>query len=1074
MNERLAMNVTKRDGSIVPLDIEKIHQVLEWACEGLKKVSVSDIEINANLQFNNKIKTSDIHSILIKSAVDLISERNPNYEFVASRLVVMDVRKKVYGGYEPVAFKTLIEQNVKAKKYDPIILDTYNNAEIIELQKYIKYDRDYTFTYAGLRQLVDKYFVQNRKSNKLYECPQEMFMLIGMYMFQKYEPVARMFFIKRFYDKISTHKISLPTPIISGVRTILKQFASCCLIDVDDNIPSLVGSKSAVALYTAARSGIGLNWRVRGIGAEVKDGDVIHSGITPFLRSYQATTKELSQGTRGGSSTSHFCFFTWEIEDIIVLKNNKGVEENRVRGMDYSIAISSLLLERAKNNDEFTVFSLEDVPDLYEAFYTDSEAFKTLYEKYERKTSIRKKRINAREFVNNLLTERFETGRIYLMFVDNVVAQNRFEDPVYMSNLCVAPETKILTDKGYEVISELADVEVNVWNGEEFSKTVVRKTGENQKLIKVVTDVGSTIECTEYHKFYVLKNYRQQYVERRACELKDGDKLIKTAYPILEGSENMSSAWENGFYSGDGCFHKGTHLVYLYHKKKKLLSHFSSDLIRTYSENKDRIILRCDMNYDKFFVPNNKFTIKSRLEWLSGWLDADGCIYKNGTNQQIVGSSIDEVFLCEIKNMLQCTGIDSKIQKVSDGGYRSFPKNNGTNDVGEYMTKPAYRLIINSVESKKLYDMGLRFKRLEFTPNIPNRSASHYTKVVEVVDEGRYDDTYCFTEPIRNMGVFNGVLTGNCQEILLPTKPIVHIDDNEGEIATCILSCVNAGKIEDDEDFEECCDIMVRFLDELIDYQEYPVNAAKNSTINRRNLGIGVSDYFHMLAKNKVRYDTQEALDLTHNFMEKFQYYLIKASNALAKEKGACAYSHLSKYSKGILPIDLYNKNVDDLTKPSYVCDWEALREDLKLYGIRHSVLSAIPPTSSSSLVSNSTPGIDAPRSLLTVKVSKKGTVKQLVPNYSKYSTYYTTAWELNNIQYLKLIAVMQKFIDQSISTNEYFDIKKYPNNIVPISDLLKNIAFCNKYGIKTLYYSNTNDDSDEEPSSCEGGACAV
>ena len=295
------MNVTKRDGSIVPLDIEKIHQVLEWACEGLKRVSVSDIEINANLQFHNKIKTSDIHSILVKSAVDLINEKNPNYEFVASRLVVMDVRKKVYGKFDPIPFKELVDKNIKARKYDPVITKIYTDEDFEKLQKYIKYDRDYTFTYAGLRQLVDKYFVQNRKTKKLYECPQEMFMLIGMYMFQNYPVDTRLTYIKQFYDKISTHKISLPTPIISGVRTILKQFASCCLIDVGDNKDSIISAKSAVARYTAARSGIGLNWRLRGVDAEIAGGDVLHSGIVPFLKSYEATTKEWMQsGLRGG------------------------------------------------------------------------------------------------------------------------------------------------------------------------------------------------------------------------------------------------------------------------------------------------------------------------------------------------------------------------------------------------------------------------------------------------------------------------------------------------------------------------------------------------------------------------------------------------------------------------------------------------------------------------------------------------------------------------------------------------------------------------------------------------------
>lgn len=449
------------------------------------------------------------------------------------------------------------------------------------------------------------------------------------------------------------------------------------------------------------------------------------------------------------SGTTNTPFFTWEIEKIIHLKSTKSTEENQVRGMDYCIHIDDLFLERAKNNQDITLFSMEETRELYNAFYDDGVLFRELYDKYENKKGIRKKKINALQLLTDLLTQRFETGRIYILFANNVREQNRLTNPVYMTNLC--------------------------------------------------------------------------------CE------------------------------------------------------------------------------------------------------------------------------------------------------------------------------------------------------------------------------------------------------ILLNTKPIMDLHDKDGEIATCILSCVNMGKIDIDKDLEDCCDIIVRFLDELIDYQIYPIDGARNSTINRRNLGVGISDWFHFLAKNKIRYNTQEGLDLTHKTMEKFQYNLIKASVNLAKEKGTCNYSDGTKYSQGLLPIDLYNKNIDNISNPGYECDWENLREDLKKYGIRHSVLSAIPPTASSSLVSNSTPGVDAPRSLLTVKVSKKGTVKQLVPNFTKYSQYYTTAWELNNIQYLKMIAVMQKFIDQSISTNENFDIRKYEGGAVPINDLITNVAFCSKYGLKTLYYLNINDGSGESSEeACTSGACAV
>ena len=742
------MCVTKRNGDVIPLDLEKIHNILEWACEGLKRVSVSDIEINAKLQFHNKIKTSDIHSILIKSAVDLISEKTPDYEYVAGKLLLVDLRKKVYGGFNPVSFSEVFNSNVKDNKYAAEIFQKYSLEEITKLGELIDYSRDFTFTYAGLRQCIDKYLVQNRKTKRIYELPQEMFLSIGIYMFQNYPKETRTKYIKDFYNLISTHKISLPSPIISGVRTNRKQFASCCLIDVDDHLDSIVSSKTAVAKYTAMASGIGLNFgRVRGLDAEVRGGDVLHTGQIPFLKSFEATTKEWTQnGMRGGGANVNYPFFHWEIEKIIHLKSTKSTEENQVRGIDYTIHIDGLFLERVKNNQDITLFSAEEIKELYDAFYDINVDFKTIYEKYEAKRGIRKQKINARQLLIDVLNERFETGRVYVLFVDNVKNQNKFVNPVTMTNLC--------------------------------------------------------------------------------CE------------------------------------------------------------------------------------------------------------------------------------------------------------------------------------------------------------------------------------------------------ILEPTIPVNHIDDEKGRIATCVLSCVNLGKIKPEE-MELACNTIVRFLDELIDYQDYPVKAAEMSTKRERNLGIGVSDYFHFLAKNKTRYNTVEALKLTHETMENFQYHLIKASVELAKEKGPAEDYKLSRYAHGILPIDIYNPNVDDLIKTPYLCDWEKLRKDLIQYGIRNLVLSAIPPTASSSLVSNSTPGIDAPRSMITIKVSKKGTVKQLVPEYSKLSQYYITAWELDNIEYLKLIAIMQKFIDQGISTNEYFDISRYESGTVPITELLKNIYFCQKYGIKTLYYSNTNDGSGEEEA-CAGGACSV
>ena len=730
----MSTNVVKRNGSVESLNLEKIHKMVEMACDGVAGVSESAIEMNANLQIFDGIKTDDIQEILIKSANDLISLDTPNYQFVAARLLLFSLRKAVYNAH-PDSHPHLyshIKDCIDHGLYDPALLDSYSEEEWDEINSMVDYDRDYMFTYAGLRQVVDKYLVQDRSSNEVYETPQQMYVMIAATLFQRYPQESRLTYVKKYYDAISRHKINIPTPIMGGVRTPLRQFASCVLVDIDDTLDSIFSSDMAIGKYVAQRAGIGINaGRIRGINSKIRGGEVQHTGVVPFLKKFEATVRCCTQnGIRGGSATVHFPIWHQEIEDIIVLKNNKGTEDNRVRKLDYSIQISKLFYERFISNGDITLFSPHDTPGLYDAFGTDK--FDDLYIRYESDDSIPKTVVPAQDLILAMLKERAETGRIYLMNIDHCNTHSSFKDKVNMSNLC--------------------------------------------------------------------------------------------------------------------------------------------------------------------------------------------------------------------------------------------------------------------------------------------------------------------------------------QEITLPTDPIQSLQ-GQGEIALCILSAINVGKITKTSELENLCDLAVRGLEELIDYQEYPVKAAEDSTIARRSLGIGYIGLAHYLAKQGVKYNDQGAYDLVHELTESFQYYLLKASNQLSKERGPCGNFSVTKYHDGILPIDTYKKDVDNITSVAYQHDWNSLRDDIQKFGLRHSTLSAQMPSESSSVVSNATNGIEPPRDYLSVKKSKKGPLKQIVPQYNTLKNNYTLLWDMpSNEGYIKVVAVMQKFFDQAISGNWSYNPENYPNNEIPMSVFSMDLLNTYKYGWKTSYYQNTYD----------------
>jgi len=737
------IKVQKRDGKLENLDINKIHFVVEEACEGLTGVSSSQIEMNANIQFYDGMTTKDIQNVLVRSANDLISLEAPNYQYAAARLLSYDVRKEAHGQYEYIPLLKLILRNIRSGVYDKGILDKYSKTEIKKFNTWIKRDRDLKFTYAGLRQICDKYLVQDRSTGQLYETPQDMYMMIAATLFAEYPTKTRMSYVKKYYDAISLHKINIPTPVMAGVRTPIRQFASCVLVDTDDTLSSIFSSDMAIGLYVARRAGIGINaGRIRGINSRIRGGEVQHTGVVPFLKKFEATVRCCTQnGVRGGSATVHFPIWHPEIEDILVLKNNKGTEDNRVRKLDYSIQISKMFYERFMNEEDITLISPHQAPGLYEAFGT--EDFDDLYLKYEADKTIPKKTVPAQDLFFDLLKERAETGRIYIMNLDHCNSHSSFKDKVSMSNLC--------------------------------------------------------------------------------------------------------------------------------------------------------------------------------------------------------------------------------------------------------------------------------------------------------------------------------------QEITLPTTPIQDIHDDQGEIALCILSAVNVGGLNDLSELESICDLSVRALEQIIDYQDYPVKAAEVSTKRRRSLGIGYIGLAHYLAKNSVKYSDPKAWELVDRLSEAFQFYLLKASNNIAKEKGKCEAFDRTKYADGQLPIDHYKKEVDEIVPHKQRMAWESLRKDIAKYGLRHSTLSAQMPSESSSVVSNETNGIEPPRALLSIKKSKKGPLKQIAPGFPKLKNDYTLLWDMpSNEGYINVVAMMQKYFDQAISGNWSYNPTHFENNEVPLSVMANDMLTAYKLGWKTSYYQNTydfkGDDEDVQP----------
>ncbi len=1068
------ISVRKRNGQLEPLDINKLHKVVFWACEDISGVSVSEIELKAQISLEEGISTKHIQETLIKSAADLISEDTPNYDKVAARLVYYNIRKEVYGGFTPWHIRDIVKNNVKLGYYEPKLLDYYSDTDFDNLEDIIKHERDDLFRYAGMEQFRGKYLIKNRVTGQFFETPQVAILLIAATLYMKEDPSVRMTYIKELYDAVSTFDISLPTPVMGGIRSRETQGASCVLIDCDDTTNSICASSTAIKKYICNKAGIGLNvGRIRAIGSEINKGKAEHTGLVPLINSFQGDVKSFSQGgIRGGSATVFFQWWHYEYPELVVLKNNKGTEYNRVRHMDYGVQLNRLIYQRLLEGGNISLFSPKDVPGLNEAFYRgDNEEFERLYVKYEKAKSIRKRTMPAKDWFTMLMTERRETGRIYIQNIDHCNTHSSFKPevaPITMSNLCVAPETRILTKQGYQSIGKLENQKVDIWNGEEWSEVTVKKTGENQSLIKVIMSDFTELHVTPYHKFYIQKSYRStKPVEVRATDLKPGMKIIKHTLPFIEEGDVWENAYQRGFFAGDGTFSKNRPCLWLYGKKRELVDQFAAITInRTEADSVDRTNLFLEHNFvqrdQKFEVPiNGHFT--SKLEWLAGVLDADGCV----TTEKAFGSqcfqisSINLSFLKNIQLMLQTIGIHGSVNHGQNAGTRVMPDGKGGS--ADFECNRTWRLIIATNGTQELLAMGLPIKRHVINKRYIQRDARHFIKVTSVEDSGRIDDTFCFTEPKRNMGVFEGIIAGNCVEITLPTSSLEHEFDEGGRIALCILAAVNLGKIKKPEDFEKPCRVIIRALDALIDYQDYMLPAAREFSLDYRALGVGVINLAYWLAKNDLKYD-DNAVPEVAKLIEAQSYYLIKASVALAKEKGPCRALKNTKYGDGILPIDTANENALALFENQFYMPWEELREELKEYGIRNATVMALMPSETSAQISNATNGVEPPRALISDKTSKHGRLSQVVPEINKLKNKYDLLWDQKSPDgYLKLMATIQCFVDQSISTNVSINPENYPDGQVSMMDLISQLLRFYSLGGKTLYYHNTYDGQVDE-----------
>lgn len=1050
--------IIKRDGTTEPFMPNKVNSWSIWASEQLgSRVDWSSVVMAAMAQFRDKATSQELQKTLIKICVQ---KKSWPYSLMAGRLYAAITRKEIYGNITPPTIKEVHDRlfmNGLMKKL------SYSDSEYAEIEKFIDHDRDFEYAYPQILQLRKKYAVRNRTTKQEFESPQFVFMRMAMALAEKSPAEERLSLIVNWYNNFSLNRINAPSPNYVNLGTKLAGFASCCVYKVDDNLESLAAGDHIAYRMTAMSAGIGNLISTRSLDDPIRGGAISHRGKLPYYRAMAYATLANMQAGRGGACTSYYSAYDPENTTLVMLQNPKSTEDKKIREIHFGVLFNRLFTKKVAKNEDVFVFTEYSAPDLWKLMFSDDQdGFEKLYQSYEEDPLFEKKYINARDFAVMARQQAFECGTHYEAWIDEINRHTPFLDPVYSSNLCVAPETQILTEFGYCEIKQCENQNVNIWNGFEWSEVTVRKTAENAKLVTVYLDDGKELTCTPEHKWYVKNDYKQDAVEKRTHELVNGDKLIKFDFPVIEGSIELPLAYANGFYSGDGCEVNNEQRIYLYGEKRGLLPLFEGMEKISFQENQKRIYGHYKDLKHKFFVPDSRFTIKSRLEWLAGYLDADGCVYRNGTNEAFTATSVNLDFLKQVQAMLETLGVSSKIRVMREEGIYKLPKNDGSEENGDFLCQKAYRLLVSSINSQKLLDLGFKTHRLEMDFNEPQRDAKKHVKVVGIVDSGRYDDTYCFTEPKRHMGVFNGILTGQCAEIALPTAGYKSIeglysseDHGQGEIAICSLAGIPVCNIQNDAQYEQAAYYALRMVDDCIDMSDYPFAHVAMTAKARRSAGVGMLGLATELARKGLKYDTQEGLDYIHWLSERHYYYLLKASLRLAKERGNAPWIHKTKWPQGWLPIDTYKKTVDEIAMPGYAYDWESLRKEIIAQGgIRNSVLVAHMPTESSSKAAGVPNCIYPIRELAIKKSDNSNVVDWVATDSDLLADKYQLAWDIDTKDMIKVYAVVQKFTDQGISADFWKDRSK--DSTVYTDEMVEEHILMCKYGMKSRYYQNS------------------
>lgn len=1068
MSEKHIM-VTKRDGTTVPFDPEKLTRWAKWA--GNIGVDWFGIVAQTYQKLPEKCTTQELQQAMIQSCMD---HDDTPHMLMAGRLLIGDIYKQAFGGHENVP--TVFGMYAKMTGCGLWEYMGYSNYELEQCESFINHDRDLNSPYSVINQIMTKYAIRDIEKNIVLESPAFIWMRMALGVCKDEPKETRMQSVREYYEDYAEGRINAPTPNINNLGTPKRTYASCCVYKSNDSLGSLAAGDHIATIMTAASAGIGGMLMTRSKGDGVRKNTIRHGGKLPYYNAQASAVNANLQGGRGGAETMHINALDPEIETLLRLRHPTTVASKAERRLDYSFGFHPLLAEKATKNEQWMLVSYKVNPELWEASYKADGSFEKLYAEHE-KSSKRKKFISARQLVIEFLRMQEETGRMY---EHNTYEMNRhtpFKQPVYSSNLCVAPETKILTSAGYREIASLAYEQVDVWNGVEWSKVTVVKTGEIRKLIKVVTKDGFELECTPEHKFYLNKRYSKKPVEVRAADLKPGDKLIKFDLPVIYGHKSLEHAYANGFYSGDGCMVGDAQRLYFYGDKKYLKDR-CGDIFHNFYEqdNHNRWYGHTRALKEKFFVPDCSYTIQSRLDWLAGLLDADGTVCVNGNTQSYQLGSVEPEFLKEVQMMLQTLGVKSKVTRNTKGGMKPLPANDGTGESKLFLCKTSYRLLIGNDGLSKLQDLGLKTDRLQVTAHRPNRECSQFVKIAAVVDEGRYDDTYCFTEPKRHMGMFNGILTGQCQEIGLPTqgyKDVTELyrmdDDVEGEIGLCNLGAIVAGRVTPDM-YEEVAYRTLKMVDNVISIMDYPFPHLKYTAQARRSAGIGITNLAHDMAMKGLRYDTAEGKAYMHRLAEMHSFWLHKASVRLAKERGKCDWFHKTKYADGWLPIDTYCKHIDNVTDQPLLCDWEGLRKEIAEHGMRNSVLEAYMPVESSSIAGNTTNSIYPIRELVVVKTSGTNKNVFLAPDLEELKDHYQLAWTVPAKDITEMYGIFQKFCGQAISADKYRAFQAGVTPKISATEMFEEFLYRITCGLKSGYYSNTKAGLtiEEDDTNCE------